>query len=156
MQPRTRSRLIVSVIAAIVSLVAYFAKPAPAELPREPQQTPTTPVAEHRREPPRPAPSAEPTRDTDEPGIRTAQLPAEARETLRLIASDGPFPFDRDGIEFRNQEGLLPKRGRGYYREYTVVTPGERTRGARRIVTGERGEQYYSDDHYQSFSKILP
>ena len=85
-----------------------------------------------------------------------SQLPDEARETLRLISSGGPFPFDRDGIEFKNREGRLPYRPGGYYREYTVPTPGERTRGARRIVTGANGERYYSDDHYETFSRIAP
>jgi predicted Zn-dependent protease len=91
-----------------------------------------------------------------EPTMRADELPSEARETLALIASKGPFPFDRDGIEFKNREGRLPYRPGGYYREYTVVTPGERTRGARRIVTGANGEKYYTDDHYGSFSRVVP
>jgi predicted Zn-dependent protease len=92
----------------------------------------------------------------EEPTIRRAELPPEAHETLRLIDAKGPFPFERDGIEFKNREGRLPYRPGGYYREYTVVTPGERTRGARRIVTGANGERYWSDDHYASFSRIVP
>jgi predicted Zn-dependent protease len=91
-----------------------------------------------------------------EPTIRTAELPPEARETLQAIAAGGPFAFDRDGIEFKNREGRLPYRPGGYYREYTVVTPGERTRGARRIVAGANGERYYTDDHYGSFSRVVP
>lgn len=91
-----------------------------------------------------------------EPTLKISQLPDEARDTLKLIESNGPFPFDRDGIEFKNREGRLPYRPGGYYREYTVITPGERTRGARRIVTGANGERYYSDDHYQSFSRVVP
>ncbi len=75
---------------------------------------------------------------------------------MRLITSGGPFPFDRDGIEFKNREGRLPYRPGGYYREYTVPTPGERTRGARRIVTGANGERYYTGDHYETFSRISP
>lgn len=93
---------------------------------------------------------------TTEPTLKISQLPDEARDTLKLIESNGPFPFDRDGIEFKNREGKLPYRPGGYYREYTVITPGERTRGARRIVTGANGERYYSDDHYQSFSRLVP
>jgi ribonuclease T1 len=83
-----------------------------------------------------------------------AGLPQEAAETLERIADGGPFPFDRDGIVFENREGLLPDEPSGYYREYTVVTPGEDDRGARRIVTGRGGEAYYTDDHYDSFVRI--
>ncbi len=67
----------------------------------------------------------------------------------------GPFPYDKDGAVFQNREGILPGRQRGYYHEYTVITPGENDRGARRIVTGSRGELYYTDDHYDSFKRIL-
>jgi ribonuclease T1 len=81
-------------------------------------------------------------------------LPAEARATLRLIERGGPFPYDRDGVEFRNFEKRLPLKPRGYYREYTVRTPGVKHRGARRIVAGAGGERYYTDDHYQSFRRI--
>ena len=86
--------------------------------------------------------------------VSRQQLPPEARDTLGLIASGGPFPYARDNIEFRNREGLLPKRERGYYREYTVKTPGSRDRGARRIVAGRGGEFYYTEDHYRSFRRI--
>ena len=81
-------------------------------------------------------------------------LPVEARETLALIKAGGPFPYKQDGRVFGNREGLLPKRNRGYYREYTVRTPGARDRGARRIVAGKGGEYYYTDDHYRSFRRI--
>jgi ribonuclease T1 len=87
--------------------------------------------------------------------IRSADLPREARETLALIQAGGPFPYQRDGAVFGNREGLLPKRSRGYYREYTVKTPGVRDRGARRIVVGRYGEYYYTDDHYRSFRRII-
>jgi ribonuclease T1 len=87
--------------------------------------------------------------------IYVDQLPREARETLRLIERGGPFPFDKDGIVFQNREGILPSRQRGYYHEYTVITPGENDRGARRIVTGSHGELYYTDDHYDSFKRVL-
>ena len=87
--------------------------------------------------------------------VRLAQLPKEARETLALIRAGGPFPYARDGVVFGNREGLLPKRNRGYYREYTVKTPGSRDRGARRIVAGGNGELYYTDDHYRSFRRII-
>jgi ribonuclease T1 len=86
--------------------------------------------------------------------VAAAQLPAEARETLKLINQGGPYPYERDGTVFGNFERLLPQRERGYYREYTVPTPGVRSRGARRIVAGDGGELYYTDDHYKSFRRI--
>ncbi len=89
--------------------------------------------------------------------IALNQLPPEARDTLGLIKQGGPFPFPRDGIVFGNFERLLPRAERGYYHEYTVKTPGQRNRGARRIVAGGQPPQvyYYSDDHYQTFRRIL-
>ena len=87
--------------------------------------------------------------------ISSSELPPEARQTLALIKAGGPFPYGKDGSPFGNREGLLPKRKRGYYREYTVKTPGARDRGARRIVTGIPGEYYYTDDHYRSFKRII-
>lgn len=86
--------------------------------------------------------------------ISVQQLPPEARKTLDLIQKGGPFPYDRDGIVFRNREKILPLNPVGYYREYTVKTPGIRHRGARRIVTGQKREAYYTQDHYQSFYRI--
>jgi ribonuclease T1 len=88
------------------------------------------------------------------PGITVAQLPAEARETIALVRKGGPFPYERDGAPFGNFERLLPVRERGYYREYTVPTPGARNRGARRIVAGRGGELFYTDDHYRSFRRV--
>lgn len=87
--------------------------------------------------------------------IAVQKLPGEARHTLALIERNGPFPYSRDGAVFGNREGQLPKRERGYYREYTVKTPGARDRGARRIVAGRGGELYYTDDHYRSFRRII-
>ena len=86
--------------------------------------------------------------------IAAAELPAEARATISLIRRGGPFPFPRDGAVFGNFEERLPARARGYYREYTVRTPGAKDRGARRIVAGRDGELYYTDDHYNSFRRI--
>ena len=83
-----------------------------------------------------------------------ADLPPEARDTLTRIEAGGPFPYKQDGRVFHNREGLLPQRQRGYYREYTVRTPGARDRGARRIVAGREGEYYYTEDHYRSFRRI--
>lgn len=90
----------------------------------------------------------------DIPQIAAADLPRDARDALRLIKRGGPFPYARDGAVFNNRERLLPARSRGYYREYTVQTPGARDRGPRRIIAGGRGEYYYTDDHYASFRRI--
>ncbi|MEU3606998.1 ribonuclease domain-containing protein [Streptomyces sp. NPDC035033] len=89
------------------------------------------------------------------PTVREAELPPEARRTLALIRAGGPFPYAKDGSVFSNFERILPPRKRGYYHEYTVPTPGERDRGARRIVTGGEGERYYTDDHYESFREVV-
>ncbi len=111
--------------------------------------------------------------------IRVAELPQEARETLQLIGRGGPYPHERDGVTFGNYEKLLPAAPRGHYREYTVMTPGVRHRGARRIVVGcerqraasfplppssgalrlvqcrDGGEFYYTADHYRTFRRIV-
>jgi ribonuclease T1 len=87
-------------------------------------------------------------------GIALAELPSEARQTLTLIRAEGPFPYAQDGAAFGNREGRLPARAPGYYREYTVRTPGARDRGARRIVAGRGGEHYYTHDHYRTFRRI--
>ncbi|MFB8216437.1 ribonuclease domain-containing protein [Streptomyces anulatus] len=82
-------------------------------------------------------------------------LPSQAHDTLELIEQGGPFPFEQDGTVFQNREGLLPGQSTGYYHEYTVITPGSDTRGARRIVTGEQVEEdYYTADHYASFDLV--
>jgi ribonuclease T1 len=82
-------------------------------------------------------------------------LPQEADDTLALIAQGGPFPFSQDGVVFSNYEGVLPTQSYGYYNEYTVITPGSPTRGARRIVTGQQyQEDYYTSDHYATFYLI--
>ena len=86
--------------------------------------------------------------------IAVADLPAEARHTLALVKAGGPYPYRQDGRSFGNRERLLPQRDHGYYREYTVQTPGARDRGARRIVGGKGGEFYFTADHYRSFKRI--
>jgi len=86
--------------------------------------------------------------------VELSSLPPEARRTVELVRRGGPFPYRRDGVSFENREGRLPRHGRGYYREYTVPTPGQRDRGPRRIVAGASGEIYYSDDHYRSFRRV--
>jgi len=106
----------------------------------------------HSRQAPEPAEAA---------FIALGALPPEGQQTYRLIHQGGPFPYEKDGSVFGNRERLLPRQARGYYREYTVKTPGARDRGARRIVCG--GEQprqpeacYYTADHYASFRVIVP
>jgi ribonuclease T1 len=93
--------------------------------------------------------------------VALAALPPQAQATHQLILSGGPFPYDKDGTVFGNRERLLPGKARGYYREYTVKTPGSRNRGARRIVCGGKPPTqpeacYYTDDHYASFKRIAP
>jgi len=88
--------------------------------------------------------------------VPASALPEQARTTLGLVAAGGPYPYTRDGAVFGNLERRLPRRDRDYYREYTVPTPGESDRGARRIVAGEGGELYYTADHYGSFVRVDP
>ncbi|WP_082558600.1 ribonuclease [Kitasatospora sp. MBT66] len=82
------------------------------------------------------------------------RLPDQARDTLGLIAKGGPYPYRSDGIVFENRESRLPRKTSGYYHEFTVVTPGSGDRGARRVVTGGSGEQYWTADHYATFQEI--
>lgn len=97
--------------------------------------------------------------DDNAPVVALASLPKEAQQTQRLIRAGGPFPYAKDGTVFGNRERLLPRKPRGFYREYTVRTPGSRDRGARRIICG--GSQptvpdacFYTADHYASFQRI--
>jgi guanyl-specific ribonuclease Sa len=85
-----------------------------------------------------------------------AFLPPAARDTLRRIASGGPFAHAQDGAVFGNYERHLPQQPRGYYHEYTVETPGARNRGARRIITGDTPPRayYYTDDQYRSYRRF--
>jgi ribonuclease T1 len=99
--------------------------------------------------------SEAPPQQTQSGGVSLSSLPEEVRDTLKLIKQGGPFPYSKDGTVFSNYEGLLPSKPSGYYHEYTVVTPGSRDRGARRIVAGVPGEYYYTGDHYRSFKRIL-
>lgn len=96
----------------------------------------------------------------DEAVVALVELPPQAQKTHRLILQGGPFPYEKDGTVFFNRERLLPAKPRGYYREYTVKTPGVRHRGARRIVCGGQPPTapeacYYTDDHYASFRRIV-
>lgn len=143
------------ILAALVLIGAACGAPE-----RVATQAPPT-VAAPTRATPAPRPTVTPTvRATPRPalappsGMRTIsadQLPREARATLDLIERGGPYPYRQDGQTFQNRERLLPDKAEGYYREYTVETPGSPDRGARRIVTGRGGEVYYTSDHYESF-----
>ncbi|MGW5331923.1 ribonuclease domain-containing protein [Streptomyces bauhiniae] len=137
-----RARLLAGVLAVLGALLAGCAGTDPATEP--------------------PAASREATPAASVPawarGMATvpeSRLPAEARRTLALIDKGGPYPYARDGIVFGNFEGHLPEHPRGYYHEYTVPTPASSGRGARRMVTGDGGEFYYTDDHYNSFRAVL-
>ena len=92
--------------------------------------------------------------------VALADLPREGRTTYERIAQGGPFPYEKDGTVFGNRERLLPAQKRGFYREYTVKTPGARNRGARRIVCGGAPKTpevcFYTADHYASFRRIVP
>lgn len=89
------------------------------------------------------------------PQVGISQLPPEIQTTVNLIAKGGPFTYPKDGTEFKNREGLLPTQSSGYYREYTVDTPGVEYRGGRRVISGKNGELYYTSDHYNSFQEII-
>ncbi len=116
-------------------------QPAAQEAAAQPSDTPT------------PDPSA--TRASNLPTIAYEDLPTEAHDAIALIDQGGPFPYDKDGSTFQNREGILPDKRSGYYGEYTVITPGSPDRGARRIIAGNGGELYYTDDHYDSFSEVI-
>ena len=92
--------------------------------------------------------------------IALASLPAEAQSVHRQVLAGGPFGYPKDGIVFANRERRLPAEPRGFYREYTVATPGSRDRGARRLVCGGQPTApqacYYTADHYNSFNRITP
>lgn len=85
-----------------------------------------------------------------------SELPAQVADTWQLVEQGGPFRYRQDDVEFENREGLLPGRPDGYYRKYTVPTPGADDRGARRLITGRDGELYYTADHYSSFVVVDP
>ena len=87
--------------------------------------------------------------------VTLAELPREAQATVALVDQGGPFPYSQDGVTFGNYELVLPAHPRGWYREYTVRTPGERDRGPRRIVTGDHDTQiFYTGDHYATFVRV--
>lgn len=139
--PRTRSQWVATILLAVVALAFWWW-----------QNRAEAPQADRPAE----RPSANATVDAESglAWVPVEELPAEAAETLELIDDGGPFPYERDGITFENREGVLPDHERGYYEEYTVPTPGEGDRGARRIVTGDDDEYFWTGDHYDSFERI--
>ncbi|WP_415784184.1 ribonuclease domain-containing protein [Deinococcus saxicola] len=138
---------------AACDLPAGGQDPAQSQFPAQTQQT--RPPAQQTT----PASSRDP-----QSGLRwvnTSELPREGEQLLRTIAGGGKFRYSKDGVTFGNRERILPRQNGGYYREYTVPTPGEGDRGARRIVCGGQpvtstAECYYSADHYASFRRIRP
>jgi ribonuclease T1 len=92
--------------------------------------------------------------------VSVSALPTQGQQVMGRISQGGPFRYEKDGTVFFNREGLLPRQKRGYYREYTVPTPGLNHRGARRIVCGGEAPRapdacYYTEDHYTSFRRIV-
>jgi guanyl-specific ribonuclease Sa len=130
-------------VAVAILAAEWWSSQAPATLPASPGSAATESAG---------APSAAPAESARFPAF----LPPEAVATLEAIERGGPFTYDRDGTVFQNRERLLPDQPRGYYREYTVQTPGSRDRGARRIVAGGQPPEvyYYTDDHYRSFRRV--
>ena len=137
---KDRRRLLGLAVAVVLALATWWVQSSAG--PEQPQE----PAAN--------ASVATSSSGTELPVVTEDQLPPEARDTLELIDAGGPFPYDRDGVDFENREELLPERELGYYAEYTVPTPGADDRGARRIVAGEGAEFYYTADHYRSFVVI--
>jgi len=136
----TRSKLITLAIALVIAVVSYLGN---------------SPVADRVASSPGSTQLAGGSLAT----IAEASLPVQARQTLTLIRQGGPFPYQKDGTIFQNREKRLPLKDRGYYREYTVDTPGLSHRGARRIVAGGPKTKpvvlYYTQDHYESFRLIV-
>jgi ribonuclease T1 len=87
--------------------------------------------------------------------VAESALPEEARDVIRRIDAGGPFKYRQDGVTFENRERRLPAEPSGYYREYTVTTPGAPDRGARRLIQGREGQLYYTPDHYRSFFWVV-
>ena len=149
---RSSSKLLAfaALVIAVVALVAAMVGGGPLTAPPETSsiQSTTAEPGSASMAPSVANPSALPT-------INASQLPKEAQQTLALIAKGGPYPYREDDGNFGNFEGRLPKKSSGFYKEYTVPTPGESDRGARRIIVGKDTAKYYTADHYDSFKFIV-
>jgi len=145
--PSKRAMLLAAGIVVAALLLALgigkCSAPSPVAAPHQ-----TSPAAS-------PSGSSRPTPVSGLPVMPVAALPPEAITTLGLIDRGGPFRYSQDDTVFSNFEGLLPARAKGYYHEYTVVTPGSRDRGTRRLIAGREGDIYYTDDHYKSFRQVI-
>lgn len=146
--PRARSAAVAVLAAVLAVLVWWFATPDGE------QSAPTQADASSASDP-----AAADSGDAADPHsglpwIAVSELPEQAQDVLERIDRGGPFRYDKDGSFFGNFERILPDERRGYYREYTVDTPGLSHRGPRRIVTGSAGEYYWTQDHYESFERI--
>lgn len=151
---RPRAKRIAPILAALIAIfVTVWHQRGNSP---KPATEPATPATAARVEAPKPLPTttvAE-TRSASPLARIAPEERAEVEKTLALIEKGGPFPHRQDGTVFSNRVNRLPRQARGYYREYTVETPGASTRGARRIVRGRGGETYYTNDHYETFIRI--
>lgn len=145
-RPDAQSGLRALIVGALVAVLAVLGLALPAAAVAAP--APAVPAAVAAPAAPAAVPGEE---ESGLPVRALSSLPPEATDTYRLIRSGGPYPYRQDGTTFQNREGILPAKSSGYYKEFTVTTPGSSTRGARRIVTGSGGEYYYTADHYASF-----
>jgi ribonuclease T1 len=155
---RTRNPAVLIAVVIAVAVVTWFQREdtsprndprPPAEAAGAPQERQAQPESQKR-----PVEPQERTRDSQERTRAASSEQAEIAKTLALIERGGPFPYEKDGTVFANREKRLPLQPRGYYREYTVRTPGAPNRGARRIVRGQSGETWYTRDHYRTFIRI--
>ena len=141
---------------AIVVVGGWMAWPRQQALPTPAGSETTYPTPREVAAPLPPVAVRHPVQNAEPPAQLPDFLPVEAHHTIALIRRGGPFPHRQDGSTFGNRENRLPRQTRGWYREYTVDTPGLSHRGARRIVTGgdPPREWYYTDDHYDSFRRF--
>lgn len=148
---RTALRTLLLVLVAVAAAVVLTRLDGGSAPSTGPALAPGTPTSQ--------APTGSASGDIDPASglvwVAVADLPGDAQGVLELIEVGGPFACDKDGSTFGNYEGILPGRERGYYAEYTVILDCSGNRGARRIVAGDDGERYYTDDHYESFERVL-